>query len=263
MGVGISIFLTTFNRPEALVLCLDSILSQHVLPDEIIVADDGSGGKTKHVIDTFKEKSSIPVTHCWHEDKGYRLNKIRNMAIRTCSFPYIIQIDGDIILHRDFIKDHKACMKKGRFLAGSRIKLDANFTNQLIAKEVEIQNSAAYPPYRSRIRNGFKNIRYKLKQKIFRNIQGCNLSYWKADAIKVNGYDEEMNSWGPDDKEFAARLKHNGVSLYRLKTLAFAYHLYHPPRKNRDSYSVIKNRLEETLKNKKIFCVQGIVNKKN
>ena len=41
-GITISLIIATYNWPEALRLCLDSILRQTILPSEIIIADDGS-----------------------------------------------------------------------------------------------------------------------------------------------------------------------------------------------------------------------------
>lgn len=45
-GITISLIIATYNWPEALRLCLDSILRQTILPSEIIIADDGSDERT-------------------------------------------------------------------------------------------------------------------------------------------------------------------------------------------------------------------------
>ena len=42
-----SLIVTTYNRPDALHLVLQSVLQQTVPPAEIIVADDGSGADTE------------------------------------------------------------------------------------------------------------------------------------------------------------------------------------------------------------------------
>ena len=42
-----SIIVSTYNWPQALQICLGSILKQTVLPDEIVIADDGSTGETQ------------------------------------------------------------------------------------------------------------------------------------------------------------------------------------------------------------------------
>ena len=37
-----TLIISTYNRPEALSVCLDSVRFQTVMPDEVIVGDDGS-----------------------------------------------------------------------------------------------------------------------------------------------------------------------------------------------------------------------------
>ena len=46
-----SLVISTYNWPEALSLVLKSVNNQKVLPDEIIIADDGSSDETKDVIE--------------------------------------------------------------------------------------------------------------------------------------------------------------------------------------------------------------------
>ena len=38
----VSLIISTYNSPKALDLCLMSVLQQSVLPDEVLIADDGS-----------------------------------------------------------------------------------------------------------------------------------------------------------------------------------------------------------------------------
>lgn len=42
-----TLIISTYNRPEALSVCLDSVRFQTVMPDEVIVGDDGSTSETK------------------------------------------------------------------------------------------------------------------------------------------------------------------------------------------------------------------------
>ena len=46
-GITISLIIATYNWPEALRLCLDSILRQTILPSEIIIAN---GMKTEDFV---------------------------------------------------------------------------------------------------------------------------------------------------------------------------------------------------------------------
>ena len=76
----ISLLVSTYNRPDALALVLRSALRQRLVPGEIVVADDGSGGETRAVVEEAASRAPFPVRHCWHEDLGFRLSEIRNRA---------------------------------------------------------------------------------------------------------------------------------------------------------------------------------------
>ena len=48
--IKISLVISTYNRPSALKLCLESVKRQNRLPDEVIIGDDGSGDETAALI---------------------------------------------------------------------------------------------------------------------------------------------------------------------------------------------------------------------
>jgi hypothetical protein len=54
-SMKISLIIVTYNRPEALSLILKSIEKQKVLPDEVVIADDGSGKETQETIHKFQK----------------------------------------------------------------------------------------------------------------------------------------------------------------------------------------------------------------
>ena len=99
----ISLIITTYNRPDALLLVLKSVEHQSLVPNEVIIADDGSNDKTQELIDDFITHSNINIIHSFQKDKGFRAAKSRNKAISKSTGDYIILIDGDMILHRNFI----------------------------------------------------------------------------------------------------------------------------------------------------------------
>jgi len=119
--ISTSLIISTYNRSDALELCVKSVLRQSLLPDEIIIADDGSKEETGELIHQLATTSVVPIIHVWHEDLGFRLATIRNKAIVKATKEYIIQIDGDIVLHKDFVKDHVRFAQKGSFVTGSRV----------------------------------------------------------------------------------------------------------------------------------------------
>ena len=58
---SISVVMCTFNGERFVAEQLESILSQTVTPDEIIISDDGSSDSTLAVIDKVRQSSEVPV----------------------------------------------------------------------------------------------------------------------------------------------------------------------------------------------------------
>ena len=76
-NISTSLIISTYNRSDALELCVKSVLRQSLLPDEIIIADDGSKEDTRELIHQLAASSEVPIIHVWHEDLGFRLASIR------------------------------------------------------------------------------------------------------------------------------------------------------------------------------------------
>lgn len=228
-----SLIISTYNWLPALELCLESIMLQSVLPDEIIIADDGSGKDTTDFIARFSAQSKVPVQHVWQPDEGFQLARIRNKAIAVAEYEYIIQIDGDLILHKDFIKDHLNFQRKGYFTTGSRMLLSPKTTEALFDKKsIDLKkNSKENKNYFNSLRipflQDFFSQRYKNKGRHKYYVKGCNMAFWKIDLLKVNGYNEDFSGWGREDSEIAIRLINAGVNKRFLKFGGVCYHLYH------------------------------------
>jgi len=88
----ISVIVTTYNWPDALKKVVQGLLSQTKSPHEIIIADDGSSRETQHLINELAVASALcPIIHVWQEDKGFRLARIRNLAIKKTTEKHLIK----------------------------------------------------------------------------------------------------------------------------------------------------------------------------
>ncbi len=228
-----SLLISTYNWPEALRVCLLSVSKQSVIPDEIIICDDGSRPDTTELIEGMRRIVHIPIIHIWQPDDGFQLARIRNKGISSAKGEYIIQVDGDLILHRHFIKDHLTFRKEGFFTTGSRMLLSAQTTQDILkATHSDIRtygrgNKNYFNSKRIPVLHNFFSLRYKNKGRHKYYVKGCNMAFWKSDLLKVNGYNEEFAGWGREDSELAIRLINAGVQKRFLKFGGVCYHLFH------------------------------------
>ncbi|EAK0979686.1 glycosyltransferase [Campylobacter lari] len=253
-----ALIITTYNQKERLALVLDSVKNLEPLPDEVLIADDGSREDTAKLIQAYQKDFPCKLEHIWQKDEGFRLSEIRNKAIKASNSEYIIVIDGDMILEKSFIVDHLKFAQKKVFLQGSRIILNESESKKLLDKN---DFSLAFD------KKGFKNQRsvflakcvYKFskltkkffkKSQLIKGIRGCNMSFYKSDFEAIEGFNEKFIGWGREDSEFVARFLFNNGVFKRLKFNALAYHIYHE--ENSKNMLEINHQIYlETIKNKK------------
>jgi glycosyltransferase involved in cell wall biosynthesis len=253
-----SLIISTYNWPEALDLVLKSLLSQSVMPGEVIVADDGSRKETAQLIARYQPDFHVPLIHEWHEDKGFRKTIILNKALKRATGDYIIQVDGDIILHKDFIRDHVANATCGFFIKGSRGRLTEKKSKKILrTKQTNISS------LEGGIQSRINATHLPLLSPLFfkddtktRNIKGCNFAFWKDDMIAVNGYNNDLKGWGHEDIEFPARLVNYGIKRRQLKMTAVCYHIYHKL-VSRNSEDTNLKVYEEVIEKKIVRCANG------
>ena len=258
----VSLIISTYNWPAALDVCLKSLLRQSRLPDEVIIADDGSGEETAELIQSYKSRFQIMIKHVWHPDEGFQLAAIRNKAILIATGDYIIQIDGDLILHQNFIEDHCKLATPGRFVSGSRLLLPENFSKDILRKRSlptslslfirgENRLNATRVPLLTRLLAPV----YKKKQPFY--VKGCNMAFWREDLLRVNGYNEAIIGWGKEDSELAVRLIKSGVTRLFIKFGGICYHLYHKIA-SRHRESINDEILEQAINRKNPYVSIGI-----
>jgi glycosyltransferase involved in cell wall biosynthesis len=250
----------TYNWPEALELLLLSILNQTVLPNEVIIADDGSREDTKQLIEVFQKKISVPLIHIWHEDLKNRKPRIMNKAIAAAKYDYIIEIDGDIIMNKNFIEDHLAFAEKGHYLFGSRVNIQEKLLSELFSKKIIDFNllSKGITKRGRTLRIPFLMNFAKSVDKRSKKLRGCNMSFWKEDFIKINGFNEDLVGWGIDDSEMIQRMHNIGIKGKRLKYAGIAYHIHH--KEQSKSQLEINNEIEKQTTEKKLTFIEKGIN---
>lgn len=235
----------------------------HPLPGEVLIADDGSGPATAALIASFQKSFPVPLRHIWQPDEGFQLARIRNKAIAAAQGRYIIQIDGDQLLHAKFIADHVRLAKPNHFITGSRVLLSPAFSARLLR-----QQSLPHPLQLLQRRHFFNSLHIPLLQQHFAtrykvqgvhryHVKGSNMSFWKDDLIKVNGYNEAFTGWGKEDTEIAIRLLNAGVKKLSLKMGGICYHLHHrEASRGREAQNT--RLMDAAIKSGSTWCEKGL-----
>ena len=261
-----SIIVSTYNRPDALGKCVESIFYQTSLPDEIVIADDGSGKPTQAIVNQLQQKSPVPIVHIWQEDKGYQLARIRNRSFAAAKSDYLIQIDGDLILEKHFLQDHLSMARPGTFVGGARTMMDETLTKQVLVGELAFDQISKHKKHLGRKSNAIRsgilrrlNYLYQRHQRNYKYVLGCNMAFWKKDLLAVNGYNESFTGWGKEDNELSVRLQNAGVKLRFIKFGAVVFHLHHRVA-DLSSMPANEEKLRQTIKEGLTFAPSGIRN---
>jgi glycosyltransferase involved in cell wall biosynthesis len=259
--VRIALAITTYERPDALAAVLASVDRQAVPPDEIIIADDGSGEPTRTLIADYARRAAPLVYGVSQPHEGFRLTRLRNLAIAASTAGYIVFVDGDMLLHPQFIADHTRIAKRGSFTQGVRVHADEALTRELLADPARPLHAG------SRGVGGLRRA-YLLHSPLmasltrclangFISVKGCNQGFWRADLVRVNGFNEDIVGWGPEDKELCARLAHAGIRRQTLLFGGIACHLHHPAA-SRAMLAANLAVLEATRRDRRIRCEHGL-----
>ncbi|MFU8789299.1 MAG: glycosyltransferase family 2 protein [Methylobacter sp.] len=234
----ISVIITTYNWPEALALCLDSVFAQCDPAFEIIIADDGSNAINQAHAQICCAKSPVPIHYVQHEDKGFRAGTIRNKAVAASRGDYLLFIDGDCICPAGFIARHRQLAEAGYFVPGNRVLLSQSLTRDVIAQQIPLhQQTLAYfiglwlqrkiNRISAFIRLPLGIIRKRQAEK-WQKAMTCNLALWKVDFVRVNGFDELFEGWGFEDSDLVIRLIHAGIKRKEGRFAVAVLHLWHP-----------------------------------
>jgi glycosyltransferase involved in cell wall biosynthesis len=260
---SVSLVIATYNWVEALALVLATVRAQRDLPEEVVIADDGSRPETGELVAREAASFPVPLRHIWHEDTGFRLATIRNKAMAAARADYIVQLDGDLLLHPAFIESHRRFAQRGWYVQGGRVMLDESATRRCFAAG-RLAVGALSPGLRNRV-NAIHApwlapwlapfVRGSTDP--VRRTRGCNLAFWRDDIIRVNGYDETIEGWGREDSELVARLLNAGVRRRNLKFAAVAWHLHHAGRPT-ESFERNHAIYERTVRERRVRCDLGI-----
>ncbi|RMD48825.1 MAG: glycosyltransferase, partial [Ignavibacteria bacterium] len=212
-------------------------------------------------IELLRSNFPLQINHVWHEDKGWRKNKILNEAIRVANSDLLIFVDGDCIPHSKFIEEHINHSELNVCNTGRRVNLSDKITGLLTEDKIKsgwlekntfnlildgITGNSVDVEKGFYFRN--KLIRNFLNKKQ-RGLLGCNFSIHKNDFLSINGFDERYKAPSiGEDSDVQFRLELKGIKIRSLNNIAVQYHLYHKllprPEENLKLFEQVKKEKE-------------------
>ena len=103
----VSIIIPTYNRVKALDECLDSIISQTILPKEVIIVDDSDNNEIENLIEHRKDQfNENNITLKYIRNKKEKSSAIaRNIGIEYAAGDTILFLDDDVVLDMEYISE--------------------------------------------------------------------------------------------------------------------------------------------------------------
>jgi len=254
----VSLVISTYNNPVAPNEILRRIQKGTELPEQVLISDDGSGEETRELVARWKKESKLDIVHCWHEDKGFRKNRILNITLAATTGDVVVYLDGDCLPMPKFIADHRRLAEKGFFVQGRRAFVKEDEVQRILGRKGGLFSAFL----RGKLHGLAKAFRFPVpvikRNAGHRGLIGCNLAIWTEDLVAVNGYDEEYEGWGiGEDSDLCIRLYNMGLQRKFVYGRAIVFHLDHPEA-NKDHVPDSLKRLQETIDQKRIRCRQGL-----
>ncbi len=275
---SISVIVTSYNRPEHLQKCIASLEMQTILPNEIIIADDGSDDECVCAIEKIIKNAKIEMKFVRQEHKGFRASANRNNGARIARGEYLFFFDGDLVLFPNVIELHLKYARSDRWITGLALRLNEDLSDELTLHTIysrhlnEIWDSASQEEKQSLLRSARQFNKRLFWAKLIPSerrlsrlrLASGHFSLYRLAFEKVNGFDENYVGWGREDQDLGLRLQLAGIKGKQLITEARAFHLYHR-RENQPiegrSGSSVNNEYFYRRRNGKFWCENGLIDK--
>jgi len=238
----VTAIVTTYERPEFLARCLASLETQTRRPDEVIVADDGSGPEALAAAQAHVEACDLPAQLVTQPDEGFRAAASRNNAVRAASGDWFFFADGDLLFLPDAIEQHLALSEEGRlWTTAFAIPLTSEETEALDTAALRERGVGHLWPAAGDPRHAAlleQHERFERKRALARvapleahlrklPMRSCNASVSREAFERVNGFDEAYVGWGCEDDDLGLRLLLAGVGCRSALLAARALHQHH------------------------------------
>lgn len=255
-AVKATLIISVYKDVEALDAVLRSVKLQVEKDFEVIVSQDCDDACFDELIEKFR--TSFPIKHLQQPDQGFLKTKMLNKAIRASESDRLIFIDGDCVLHPRFIQQYARYIQEGRVCVARRVNLDATTSLKIRSGKKTIPN------YLEMIRNKSTSVEesfplWSLLQRKIVPLLGSNMGWYKADLIRINGFDETYVTPGfGEDSDIEFRAKKAGIVPFSTRYKTIQYHLFHERPNRENLVKISKDQFLEKIKREDFRCQFGL-----
>lgn len=220
------IVIPTYNNLEELKLCLESLEKQTLRSFKVWVAVDGSTDGTLAYLSSRHFEFMLECLQ--HADKkNHGRAAARNLVLDYLTATYVLFLDSDLVVKNDYLESHSAALNSHVISQG----------------RVCYEEGTIWGDYdMTRGMNRFQNNLAEIPAKY---ILTGNVSMPAPLFVKLNGFDESINTYGGEDTELGCRIqKEAGLKvLFNREAVAFG---------------VMDKSLSFALQQREAFAGQGL-----
>lgn len=92
---SVSVVIPMYNAQQTILPTLDSVIQQTVLPQEVIVVDDGSTDRSYQLVQDYITTYTGPIQFILHQQANSGVSKARNEGMKRAQADFIALLDAD------------------------------------------------------------------------------------------------------------------------------------------------------------------------
>lgn len=207
----ISLIISVFRQRWIMPIVLPSIAAQDCpVPFEVLFCDDGSDDNLLQDIQSTRSLDNLDVRYLWQPNRGFRLSRSRNNAIRCAQGEVVVFADGDSWLAAEFLQEHwDAHCGRRVLVAGTR----SHITVQKSDSEDDIRRRIKRASHCSTSGESLEQQTWTTTDRPWMACTGGNLSAPRSSELN---FDEEFQGWGSEDRDICCRLHRSGCDVVFL-----------------------------------------------
>lgn len=193
----VSIIVPCFNAEKFLAETLTCVANVDYPNWECLIVNDGSTDQSEQIAGLFCEADSR-FRLLSQENAGP--SAARNMGIYHSTGQYILPLDADDLISKDYIKE----------------------AAEILAQQPEIKLVYCLARKFGRKNKAWNLPDYSFDKLLIDNMIFCTAMFRKSDFVKTRGYDERMRN-GREDWDFWIEFLKDGGAVYRIEKVHFFY----------------------------------------